>query len=109
MFNQTLTLKFHNDPAHGWLQVPGALMRELGVGRTISLYSYRHPFEDSVYLEEDCDAGRFMDAAKAAGYDITFDEIYVEGEHEIRGYPRFDYAAMRQGDKNVQHDITGTP
>ncbi len=40
---------------------------------------------DMVYLEEDCDAGIFMDAAKAAGIEVSFNEIHQENT-PIRHY-----------------------
>ena len=51
---------FHSDPGHGWLQVPKKLIRELGIGKEISSYSYQD--EDFLYLEEDCDAVLFIEA-----------------------------------------------
>ena len=50
---------FHTDPGHGWLQVKAEDVENLGVSDQISRYSYRN--EDDVYLEEDCDAGLFIE------------------------------------------------
>ena len=47
------------DPAHAWLKVPKDLFEAYDI--TASTYSYQ---DDSyVYLEEDCDATLFIDAA----------------------------------------------
>ena len=47
------------DPAHAWLKVPKELFEAYDI--TASTYSYQ---DDSyVYLEEDCDATLFIDAA----------------------------------------------
>jgi hypothetical protein len=55
---------FIEDPGHGWLEVSGADLAALGLNvHTFSRYSYRdrkRPF--TYYLEEDCDAPKFIDA-----------------------------------------------
>ena len=50
---------FHTDPGHGWLEVPAADVRALGV--KVSRYSYRSRDGRTVYLEEDCDAPAFVE------------------------------------------------
>lgn len=47
------TLTFHNDPGHGWCQVPISLLFELGIHTDISPYSYGQ--NGWAYLEEDLD------------------------------------------------------
>lgn len=51
---------FHSDPGHGWLQVPKELVKELGIRKAISPYSYQD--KEYLYLEEDCDADLFYQA-----------------------------------------------
>ena len=46
------------DPGHAWLRVPLAEVRASGAN--ISDFSYRQGAY--AYLEEDCDAGNFLDA-----------------------------------------------
>jgi len=58
-----LVFNFHSDPSHGWLAVKKTLVRELGIVDQISAYSYMQG--QSVYLEEDCDAGIFINAFEA--------------------------------------------
>lgn len=59
-YNSPATIVMHEDPGHGWVQVPHSVIKVLGIGAKISGYSYR----DSVYayLEEDCDLSLFMRA-----------------------------------------------
>jgi hypothetical protein len=38
----------------------------------------------SLYLEEDCDASLYLDAAKAAGYTLNIVEKYTNGDSPIR-------------------------
>ena len=47
--------RFFSDPAHGWLEIPRAELRELGILSDISGYSYQSENGSMVYLEEDCD------------------------------------------------------
>lgn len=54
------TFIFHEDPGHGWLEVPIKKLRELGIVNCISKYSYYHMEGCKAYLEEDCDAPIFV-------------------------------------------------
>ncbi len=75
---------FIADPGHAWLPVKRSLLNELGVAGDISSYSYQE--DDTVYLEEDCDAGVFLEAWKQVnpGQHMHFGSEYVENTH-IRG------------------------
>ena len=68
VFSPTLTISkpytFWADPGHGWLAVPAAEIKALGIKP--SGYSYRAG--GFVYLEEDCDLGLFM---RAKGIDLA--------------------------------------
>ena len=73
---------FHEDPGHGWLEVPIAKLKELGVVDKISYFSYQSNFKiadsETAYLEEDCDASIFMDAMKAIGEKVVCEREYRE-------------------------------
>ena len=71
---------FHSDPAHGWLQVPKRTY--LAVGYAASAFSYQD--EKFVYLEEDCDAPRFIKKAEAKGLSFTMSEKTHNGPCFIR-------------------------
>ena len=48
--------KFYSDPAHGWLEMPSKLVKELNMGICqISEFSYYDKKTDFVYIEQDCD------------------------------------------------------
>jgi hypothetical protein len=83
---KTRSLTFHTDPGHGWLEVSRADLDALGITNTISPYSYQKAAR--VYLEEDIDAARYMDAAKAAGYRLTIRDQYADPS-PIRNLPSF--------------------
>jgi hypothetical protein len=58
------TFTFYSDPGHGWLEVHFSHFRDLGLNpRDFSHYSYRR--RNTFYLEEDCDAPKFLAAYKA--------------------------------------------
>ncbi len=82
------TFTFHSDPGHGWLEVPRKMLQELGIREQISAYSYVKG--DRVFLEEDCDASRFIHALRATGADFKTVDSYVEGASPIRGYAQFN-------------------
>lgn len=53
--------EFHYDAGHGWMKVPRAIVRAIGLTETdFSQYSYADA--DNLYLEEDCDAAVFCQA-----------------------------------------------
>jgi len=80
-------LKFYSDPGHGWLEVPHSLLVELGIAADISSFSYVKG--DLVYLEEDCDAGTFLEAYRdGIGGSPSIEEVYQE-DTPIRGYSSY--------------------
>ncbi len=66
---------FHEDPGHGWLEVRRAELLRLGISKTISRYSYLSADRQRVFLEEDCDAERFILAKRALGETVPFDRV----------------------------------
>lgn len=59
----------YTDRAHGWLKVSRKQLQSLGIADKISSHSYQ--VNDSVYLEEDCDAAVFIDAMKKIGKSVV--------------------------------------
>jgi hypothetical protein len=83
------TLTFITDPGHGWLSVSIADLNRLGIAGEISTCSYMNG--KRAYLEEDGDASIFMNAAKAAGWDITIKESNnATSDAACRNYPNYD-------------------
>lgn len=78
-----ITLTFHTDPGHGWLEVPKSLAHSLGI--TISPWSYEKG--DNYFLEEDLDANTFMEAARESGLKIkTIGNDHRNSDSPIRNY-----------------------
>jgi hypothetical protein len=84
--NMKTKLTFHIDAGHGWLEVPIADLRTLGIAEKISTYSYQK--NEVAYLEEDCDATLFCDKAEGLGFHLEISEVYDGDQSKIR---RFDH------------------
>jgi len=90
------TYTFHSDPGHGWMEVPAADLAPLGLKKTdFSQYSYKRmnpPMTSSdspqemLYLEEDCDAPKFIERCKEKGINIKFAEVSTDNDSPIRSY-----------------------
>ena len=70
--------KFICDPGHGWLEVDWTDLKAIGLNRSdFSSYSYRK--RNKFYLEEDCDAPKFIKTWEAKfGHELITDSIYQE-------------------------------
>ncbi|MBP6472789.1 MAG: hypothetical protein KA773_20240 [Chloroflexi bacterium] len=69
-------LTFISAPGHGWLEVPIGELTALGIENQITSSSFLNGC--FVYLEEDQDAGTYLQARRAQGHpDPQFDEQYV--------------------------------
>jgi hypothetical protein len=79
---------FYEDPSHGWLKVPKALLRELGIADKISEFSYVRG--DFAYLEEDCDAPLFDNTMIARGIQIKWNIHIADKTSKIRNYESYD-------------------
>ncbi len=84
---QVLNLRFYSDPGHGWLEVDMLHIIGLGLADKISDCSYMH--EGYAYLEEECDAVLFFDAAKAAGIEVNYVSYFGTADSKIRSYARY--------------------
>ena len=60
MAQQNIRFQFYHDAGHGWLEVTMMDLDKLRIKDKISSYSYMDGYK--VYLEEDCDLSRFLDA-----------------------------------------------
>ena len=82
---------FHCDPGHGWLAVPLAEIRKLGIADKISSYSYMSG--GMAYLEEDCDAPVFIKAAGLTRDDIR--EVHTNSPAACRSFANYDPKKVR--------------
>ena len=84
------TLRFISDSAHGWLEVPTVDVAAAGV--TPSRYSYIDGHSGLTYLEEDCDAPKYLDATRCT-FDLAvlwggIKEDFIDGLCWVRDLPR---------------------
>jgi len=79
---------FHEDPGHGWLEVDRHELERFVDLSEVSEFSYEK--NGKVYLEEDCDAGLFLQALKDSGVEYKLvEKVYRTHDAPIRNYPRF--------------------
>ena len=84
-------LHWYNDAGHGWLAVSVRDLLDSGIAPDISRYSYHDRQTAMVYLEEDCDAARYLDSlgfSLAEAEAISTDE-HVNGDSFIRRLDQF--------------------
>jgi hypothetical protein len=82
-----MIIKVYTDPGHGWGAVKRSVLRELGIIKQITPYSYQRG--DTVYLEEDCDLATLCGTLKDRGMTYTFEHKHTDDRHPIRSYDRF--------------------
>jgi len=84
-----MNLDYFQDPSHGWIAAPLSLLRNW------AFFPSRYSYQDAsfAYLEEDCDAARFMAEAAARGVAVTLTEHHTNTDHPIRQLPRFKETA----------------
>lgn len=78
---------FYADAGHGWLAVKRNELIELGIINQVSHFSYENG--DTVYLEEDCDAGLFINAMKERDIPFTYRDNIHPDFSPIRSYKNF--------------------
>jgi hypothetical protein len=82
---KTVTRYWYSDPGHSWLKVKYSELEKLGIQCQISSFSYRNG--DDVYLEEDCDAGKYIVAMNKAGKALNFKtRSYTTPSSRVRTY-----------------------
>lgn len=75
------------DPAHGWIKVKKALLKELGIENKISSCSYQKG--EFAYLEEDSDARKLFEALEEKGIEINIDVKNTNKSSKIRSYESY--------------------
>lgn len=83
-----MTFDFYSDPSHGWLKVPIAVVREhLGVRWRSEFTPFSYERGEYVYLEEDCDLGKFVRHMKFIGQPVKIRQRpQSEKRSRIRSY-----------------------
>jgi hypothetical protein len=82
-----MKITYHNDGGHGWYSVKRSKLESMGVLNKISSFSYQKG--DSVYLEEDYDAGFFFNKlTEQERQSIKIIDSYKD-RSPVRNYDRF--------------------
>jgi hypothetical protein len=84
-----VTLNFYHDPGHGWVKVSKSLLKALGEEVYGKITSYSYERNDSVYLEQDCDAGKVLHALESKGIKFKFINHSTDKQSKIRSYNRY--------------------
>lgn len=85
MVFKRFTLDYIQGPSHGWIKISGQVVKHFGFSP--SAYSYFDHKNNVLYLEEDCDAPRFIKLIESKGYKVTHNNIYDEKE-SVRRFSR---------------------
>ena len=75
---------YHQDPGHGWIEVPLTELRRLGIADKISSYSYQR--QGQAFLEEDGDCDTWHFAKQEVGEDYETIKRHTNNESPIRNY-----------------------
>jgi hypothetical protein len=75
---------FYADPGHGWLKVGIGTLSKAGIVPDISSFSYVKG--RNVFLEEDCDATRFVSAMEKLGVRVEVKYHSTDKRSKIRSY-----------------------
>ena len=98
---------FISDPGHGWLKVPRSEVNSLGIGPKVSSCSYEQG--DYVYLEEDCDAGRYISHCNPCGLpaDTEFDHVDHKTDYNtgVRSFDRYDESVAATRYYEMQKEV----
>jgi len=84
---KTMTLDYYQDPGHGWVKIKLAKLKELGIEKEISYFSYMRG--EHAYLEEDCDLNRLYQACDKQGIELRLREHHSDRDSKIRNYQSY--------------------
>jgi spore maturation protein CgeB len=74
-----LNLTFISTSSHGYLKIDKQTFKQFNLnGSEFSQCSYYQPNNNCFYLEEDCDAPKFIKIVKDKGYKVNFNEINID-------------------------------
>ncbi len=85
-----IKMKHYSDDSHGWIAIKRSILEQLGLLDKISAYSYQSKTGQTVYLEEDSDASKLVNALDAKGLVYQNESVRHDGQSWIRSLPRFE-------------------
>ena len=85
---QKITLTHFDNETHGYLMVSVRDLKRLKIDPDqFSNFSYFNTTNDCYFLEEDCDATKLLNILKNKGYEVSFNDEFVE--HTYFDKPEF--------------------
>ena len=95
MKTKTTKYQWYTDPGHAWLRVSTAVCKQLGILDRVSRFSYQSKKGDYLYLEEDCDAGLFLQAVKDRQLPCHMLPTKYQTESRVRHLDRYQVQACK--------------
>jgi hypothetical protein len=90
-FNKDIQVRdnytFYEDSGHGWLEVPLQELKDFGIQERITSFSFL--YKEMAYLEEDVDAGTFLDIRNKLPKKAEIHTHYIGGMCYIREFPQY--------------------
>ena len=83
------TYEFYYDAGHSWLEVDFNEIASFNIQDQISHYSYRKLGTNKCFLEEDCDAGIFLNELTKSGKQFKIKEVDHGRNSVIRNMTKF--------------------
>lgn len=94
----SLVLNWFADPGHAWLRVEVSELIQLGIADKVSRYSYVGRNGQYAYLEEDCDAGLYIQARNPEGpIEWNHKEYVTDYNTGVRSMRHYDYETVMRG------------
>lgn len=81
------TILCYSDPGHAWFKVKNKELIDLSIAHEISSFSYAKG--DYAYLEEDCDAKKYLAALRNKKISFKIKEQWTNRRSKIRNYSSY--------------------
>jgi len=89
MLALTLAVTYLTDPGHGWMACARGLATDLAFIDRVSPYSFYERETDTLWLEEDCDAGLLINALRERGIRFELRAQHIDGDAWVRSLPHW--------------------
>ena len=77
-----IKLTFYDNESHGYIKISKYDLKGLGIDASqFSNYSYYNNENACLYLEEDCDATKLLNLLKNKGYEVSFNNQFVNYDY----------------------------
>lgn len=99
-----MKLTFYSTPGHGYLRVPKSTFVKYG-GNPKEISGFSGQDLTTLYLEEDCDAGYFLNLLESKGIEFKIESKYVNSVSTTHNYePKLFGCKLINGESVVLYD-----